>query len=234
MGTLYMIRHGQASFGTENYDRLSPTGIRQADILAAHIERCKITANIFYSGEMKRQIDTASPAVLRSRQKNPGSPGLTIDGSFNEYSSQDLMVTFARKIAVDDFGEDIETIYGDRKKFQRLFERILSGWANGTYKKDGLATWEEFASRVWDGMKRIMTEHPSGKTVVIFTSGGPISAMVQKSLKLSNDSAIRLGWQIANASLTKFLYNRENFTLSTFNETTHLLLEGDPGLITYR
>lgn len=33
MATIYLIRHGQASFGAENYDKLSPLGERQASIL---------------------------------------------------------------------------------------------------------------------------------------------------------------------------------------------------------
>ena len=33
MATIYLIRHGQAQFGMEEYDALSPTGIEQAKIL---------------------------------------------------------------------------------------------------------------------------------------------------------------------------------------------------------
>ncbi|MCH1491392.1 MAG: histidine phosphatase family protein, partial [Luminiphilus sp.] len=32
MASIYLIRHGQASFGSDNYDQLSPVGQRQADV----------------------------------------------------------------------------------------------------------------------------------------------------------------------------------------------------------
>ena len=32
MASLYLIRHGQASFGSDHYDQLSPLGQRQADL----------------------------------------------------------------------------------------------------------------------------------------------------------------------------------------------------------
>ena len=33
MSEIYFVRHGQASFGSEDYDRLSPLGVRQAQVL---------------------------------------------------------------------------------------------------------------------------------------------------------------------------------------------------------
>ena len=33
MATIYLVRHGQASFGKENYDQLSPRGWEQGRIL---------------------------------------------------------------------------------------------------------------------------------------------------------------------------------------------------------
>ena len=37
MGTLYLVRHGQASFGEDDYDRLSPLGHRQAQQLGRYL-----------------------------------------------------------------------------------------------------------------------------------------------------------------------------------------------------
>ena len=36
MGTLYLVRHGQASFGSDNYDQLSESGQRQCERLGAY------------------------------------------------------------------------------------------------------------------------------------------------------------------------------------------------------
>ncbi|NWD90503.1 phosphoglycerate mutase family protein, partial [Pseudomonas sp. K5002] len=37
MGSIYLIRHGQASFGADDYDVLSPIGVQQAQVLGRHL-----------------------------------------------------------------------------------------------------------------------------------------------------------------------------------------------------
>ena len=50
VGSIYLIRHGQASFGADDYDVLSPTGIRQAEILGDHL--LNLTPGILDLGEL--------------------------------------------------------------------------------------------------------------------------------------------------------------------------------------
>ncbi|MHB8829661.1 MAG: histidine phosphatase family protein [Syntrophales bacterium] len=236
MGTIYMIRHGQASFGSDDYDRLSQTGIVQSRVLAEHLSTVGILADVVYSGEMKRQIDTAQQTVEMYENAVHATRSLRKDSAFNEYGSQEILLSFAREVVGREpsLNDHSSLPYSDKKKFQELFEKILSGWANGKYKKEGLPTWEEFSGRVWSGIERIIKDNPAGKTVLIFTSGGPISAALQRALGLTNEETIRLGWQIANASLTRFLYKDDRFSLAAFNETAHLALRRGQELVTYR
>ncbi|MBW6487082.1 MAG: histidine phosphatase family protein [Syntrophobacterales bacterium] len=236
MGTIYMIRHGQASFGSEDYDRLSPKGIIQSRVLAEYLAAVGVAADILYSGQMKRQIDTAKQTVEMYKNAVPPILSPRIEKAFNEYGSQEILLSFVREIVGEESSlpENILQKYAEKKKFQELFEQALSGWATGKYKKEGLPTWEEFTSRVWNGIEKIINDHPAGRTILIFTSGGPISAALQRALKLSNEETIRLGWQIANASITKFLYKGDRFTIASFNETAHLSLRREQELVTYR
>jgi broad specificity phosphatase PhoE len=39
MGTLYLVRHGQASFGADDYDQLSELGRRQSVRLGEYLAR---------------------------------------------------------------------------------------------------------------------------------------------------------------------------------------------------
>jgi broad specificity phosphatase PhoE len=64
-----MIRHGQASFGSENYDRLSQKGRIQARVVAEYLEAAGISADLIYSGEMKRQTGTAAARVFARHRK---------------------------------------------------------------------------------------------------------------------------------------------------------------------
>ena len=58
MATIYLIRHGQAQFGMEEYDALSPTGIEQAKILGKSFSERKIIPTKIISGAMKRHQQT--------------------------------------------------------------------------------------------------------------------------------------------------------------------------------
>ncbi|MCX5839215.1 MAG: histidine phosphatase family protein [Deltaproteobacteria bacterium] len=236
MGTLYMIRHGQASFGSANYDLLSETGVLQSRILAEHLLAVGLAPDALYSGAMERQKDTAGAMVALYREKELPLPALRIEDAFNEYSSREIILSYVSETADEDpsLKEDLSRFYADKKAFQRVFEKILMGWVKGEYRKPGIATWEDFRERVRGGLTRVIAENGRGRTIVIFTSGGPVSATLQTALGLSNEETLRTAWQIANSSVTKFLYNGERITLAAFNDTAHLALRRDPALVTYR
>ncbi|OGP85224.1 MAG: hypothetical protein A2V87_07345 [Deltaproteobacteria bacterium RBG_16_58_17] len=236
MGKLYMIRHGQASFGSENYDRLSEMGGEQSRTLANHMLAIGLAPDALYSGAMERQKDTARAMVDLYGERGVSLPGLRIEAAFNEYSSREIIVSYVEDLAGEDpsLAADLANFYSDRKAFQRVFEKILIRWVTGRYRKPGIVTWEAFRDRVNDGLKRIISENGRGRTIVIFTSGGPISAVIQTALGLSDENALRVAWQIANSSVTKFVYDGERLTLAAFNETAHLTLKKDPALVTYR
>ena len=52
MATIYLIRHGQASFGKENYDQLSPRGWEQGRVLGRWLAG-KVTHNAVLGGNME-------------------------------------------------------------------------------------------------------------------------------------------------------------------------------------
>jgi broad specificity phosphatase PhoE len=87
---------------------------------------------------------------------------------------------------------------------------------------------------VQQGIQELMKRHGSNKSLAVFTSGGPISAAVQMALDLTDEKAMAVSWQIMNASITCFKYNSEGIALAGFNDVSHLKLEGDNGLLTYR
>ena len=236
MGILYMIRHGQASFGSANYDRLSERGLLQSRILAEHLLAVGLAPDALYSGAMERQRDTAAAMSTLFGEKGVLLPELRIERAFDEYSSREIILSYVEAAGEGDLAlkADLARYGQDRKAFQRIFEKIVMAWVKGEYRKPGIATWEEFRERVQAGIARVIGENGRGRTIVIFTSGGPISAALQGALNLTNEETLRTAWQIVNSSVTKFLYNGERITLSAFNGTAHLALKRDPALITYR
>ena len=134
------------------------------------------------------------------------------------------MVSYAEDLAGEEpsLARDRKGGYADTQALQRILEKILLRWVNGGDGKTGIPTWEQFRERVAIGLKRVIAENGRGRTILLFTSGGPISVVLQTAMGLSNEETLRTAWQIANGSMTKFLYNGERISLASFNETAHL------------
>ena len=58
MGSLYLVRHGQASFAADNYDVLSPLGRRQSVRLGEYFRYKGLHFDAALSGTLTRQIQT--------------------------------------------------------------------------------------------------------------------------------------------------------------------------------
>jgi broad specificity phosphatase PhoE len=238
MSEIYFIRHGQASFMAQDYDRLSPLGIRQADIVADHLIDRKIHFDVIYSGHMKRQRDTANPLCSRYRQSGTDDIQQPIIlPAFNEYDARALIAARVCIAEGDDVlsDDDLLRIRQDRNAFQAYFTQTVYGWLDGRYDgQPDVEPWSDFRSRVGKGVEDIMTRNGRGGRVAVFTSGGPISVAVQIALGLSHRKTVELSWQIMNASITIIKYNSAGMVLSVFNNTTPLRMADDPALLTYR
>ena len=235
MSSIYFIRHGQASFGADNYDRLSDLGIRQSQTLGDYLACLGARFDTAYSGDMNRQIDTAK-AVLGAMPGHGASFPVEIRPEFNEYSSDEVFRLQLPEVleAEPQLKPLAERIYTDRKAFQIIFEKIMIRWVSGRYDLPGCETWIEFSQRVRDGVERIMAESGRGRNVALFSSGGPLCILMQKALNLTDESALGVNWTVKNASVSVFLFNGNRLTLSSFNSTAHLEQQKEPELLTYR
>ncbi|MCU0579655.1 MAG: histidine phosphatase family protein [Desulfobacterota bacterium] len=234
MGDLYVIRHAQASFGRDDYDQLSELGFRQAGLIETYFQKAGVRFDAVYCGSLKRQVATAEP--LRSCLKADVPTEITISEAFNEYDSTAVIQTQFPHLVREDpaLEQDLPRLQTDQKALQRLLERALARWLASAEPLEGLETWEGFNRRVREGVIRILTESGPGKTVALVTSGGPLSAILKMALSLSDQETVQLSWQVRNASVSTFKYNRNRLTLSSFNNVAHLEISGEPGLVTYR
>lgn len=231
-----MVRHGQASFGKENYDELSEKGRRQCSILAEHLIRTGLSFDAVYAGDMVRQQDTAREMIAGYRVHKRTLPALCTMREFNEYSSRDVIMAHIHDVTQEDpdLKADLERLYIDKKAFQRVFEKIMTHWISGDAEKPGVVRWQDFRERVQAGLRKVMAENGRKKNILICTSGGPISAVVQMALGLSDEKALRIAWHIVNTSVTTFVYDGDRMELTAFNNAAHLELLNDSGWITYR
>ena len=236
MSVIYMVRHGQASFGKEDYDQLSEKGREQCGILAEYLIRTGVSFDAVYAGDMARQKDTAREMSATYGAHDRGLPELRVMTEFNEYSSRDIIMAHIRDVVQEYPGmrTDMERLYVDKRAFQRVFEKIMARWISGEADKPGVIRWRDFCERVQSGLRKVMAENGRKKKILICTSGGPISAAVQLALGLSDEKALRIAWHLVNTSVTTFVYDDDRVELTAFNHTAHLELINDPEWITYR
>ena len=246
MSTIYMIRHGQASFSSSDYDRLSDLGRTQSEILGAYLFRLGISFDAVYAGSLQRQMHTAEIALGRMAGRTRGNPAdntsetpqpgsLKIDPRLNEYDAHPIMQSQLPGLIRErpSLARDLEHL-NERGSFQRVFEGTILRWISGNYDCEGIETWKAFTTRVRKAMKNIMEENGRRKTVAIFTSGGPICAALQMAIGVTDETAIRLNWQLRNTSVSVLKYNDQGPFLHSFNSINHLQDRGDSTLLTYR
>lgn len=236
MSEIYLIRHGQASFGEDNYDKLSPTGVKQAEILARCLAKSGKRFDAVYTGEMERQQKTAQEFIRYYTESKLFVAQPNISAAFNEYDSFSVWKALIPEMIEEDptLSNDLEKLPGDQKVFQRIFSLLMARWTKGNYKSSDIPRWDDFINNVKQGIDELTARHGAKKRVVVFTSGGPISISVRMALNLSNQKTLEISWQLMNASITRIKYNSRGIMLAGFNDVTHLELERDQSLLTYR
>jgi broad specificity phosphatase PhoE len=210
MGNLYLVRHGQASFGATDYDNLSDLGQRQSERLGKYFAGQGMKVDAVYMGTLKRHAQTwdgiakGANWTLRPELR----PGL------NEYDSEAVV----RAIYTGPLGKpDTPEAY---KHHFRLLRDGLTQWMNGVVSPAGMPTYREFVQGVTAVLDHIRQNH-SGN-VLIVSSGGPISTAVGRILGTTPETTIDLNMRIRNSSVTEVVFTPKRHALLTLNTLPHL------------
>lgn len=228
MGEIYLIRHGQASFGARNYDQLSETGVVQSRVLGDWLRAQEIRFDAVYAGERVRQQDTARLA-LEALPSDIGEPA--IDPAFNELDADRLMHHAIPRLVIREprIGPMLLDIGRNRDTFRRLFERVIDEWVSGEWQQAGIGDWLSFRERVVSGVRSLAARHEEGSRIAVFTSGGPITAVLQS---LGHHHESKLDWRIANTSITRLQVDADGeLQLLECRVVPHL--EARPELLTH-
>lgn len=237
MGSIYLIRHGQASFGAKNYDVLSPLGFRQSVALGDHFARLGLHFNRCISGELQRQQDTARATLDRlATQTAMPQPELEIHSAFNEFLADEVIRAHLDELQhIEPNARHIlRNAAEHRLEFQRLFSYVIEQWISGKNEKEGLESWQSYVDRVESGLNHLLEHARAKDRIAVFTSGGTIAALLQLLIGVQPVKAFELNWQIVNTSLSHLKFRGQEIALASFNSHAHLELLNDPELITYR
>ena len=234
MSTIYLIRHGQASFGSENYDKLSDLGCRQAMLLGEYLSNNNIYFGAAYTGSLQRQQKTASLVL----EHQPNAISLQTESRFNEILLDDLIATLLPKLAESNkvLKELIESGFSSSKQFQKVVKATFNYWVSDQCPDVGVQTWKQFSDNVVSALKFVQEQQGAGKTIAIFTSGGTIATLVAYVLGLNGSQTYQFFEPVINCSITQILYNKQHSSLSCFNDFSYLNAQNttSENLITYR
>lgn len=210
MGTLYLVRHGQASFGAADYDNLSPRGHQQSQRLGEYFAHKGLQFEAVMTGTLRRHAQTwegiAKGAGLT--QTPLLWPGL------NEYDSEAVIKTIHPTPLEK---PDTPELY--RHHF-RLLRDGLTQWMNGVVSPHGMPTYDAFVHGVSSALEHVRRHH-SGN-VLLVSSGGPISTAVGHILGTSPETTIELNLRIRNTAVTEFHFSPKRHMLVTYNTLPHL------------
>ena len=219
MGTLYLVRHGQASFGAEDYDQLSELGTRQAVRLGQYFAGKGLQFEAAITGTLKRHAQTYA-GICEGMGLVPNAlqmPGL------NEYDSEAVIA------AVHPHKLQKPTSPEEYRQHFRLLKDGLTAWMNGTVSPKGMPDYSGFVQGVVDALNHVKATHSSN--VLIVSSGGPISTAVGHILGTAPETTTELNLRIRNSSVTEFAFTPKRHMLVTYNTLPHL--EEHPDWVTY-
>ena len=222
MGMVLLVRHGQASFGAEDYDVLSEAGVAQSKRLGAWLREAAVEPSSLLHGAMSRQRDTATAMA----EGAGWSVAPELDEGWDEFDHLGVVTrgSDAHAEAAD---------LSDRRSFQRAFVEATARWSGGAHDDEYDESWPAFVARAAAALDRACAR--DGVTVVV-SSGGPIAvacavlvdpdATVQELPRLWN----AFNTVSANTGVTRVITGSTGRRMLTFNEHSHLAREQ----VTYR
>ena len=218
MSEIYVVRHGQAAFGTDDYDRLTEIGWEQSRLLGEYFRGRETRFASVFTGDMRRHRET----LAGLRDSLPGTPDAEVLPGLNEYDFHSMLKVYPPAL---ERADELK----DAKQFYRLLREALKDWSEGGLQGAG-ESWQDFEGRVDGTLQRIAeVDGP----VLVITSGGASSAMLRNILGLTVDTMIDLNLQARNTGVSQYYCKRGAYLLNSFNTVPHLEQPQDRHLITY-
>lgn len=226
MSLLVLVRHGQASANTDDYDRLSPLGEEQARILGEHWASRGERFDRVLVGPLRRQRQTHQAVRRIYLEHGLAWPEPEPCEALAEHHGPEVLRQAIRAGELEDEGipaQDGNGNFADMIKDPSIFARWSRRWAEEQLATPPqLESWPAFRRRVEDTLAEIFAATDRRQRVVAFTSGGVVAAAVGGLYALAPTQVIELSWRIRNASLNEIHFRDQHATLHALNTAPHL------------
>lgn len=217
MSVLLLVRHGQASWGAEDYDVLSDLGHEQSRRLGTHLASLGVEPTRLWTGGLRRHDETATAAVAAAGW---GTEVVT-DRGWSEFDHVELLRAYGDATADDAHRP------GDHDAF---FDAAVQRWTGGRHDADYGEPFGAFCDRVGSALGRAAGELGRGDTGVVVTSGGAVAWVAARLWGGGVTQWARINPVLLNTGVTKVVLGSRGATLVSVNEHSHLTGDG----LTYR
>jgi broad specificity phosphatase PhoE len=235
MGELLIVRHGQASFGSADYDRLSERGRLQAKRLAtwllAHYPQ---GFPAVVRGDMERHRETLEEVERAFADQGIELPPAQTLADLNEFDHRSVLEAFAT--AHPDHETAIAAEHGRSRDPLALFGFLRAGmlrWASGALDERLAEGWGGFCDRIEAGVCALTRIADERNPVLVVTSGGVMAQLARVAMALSPSAAVELNLTIRNCAISEFRTTPEGLRMASWNTLPHLSASEDRALWTY-
>jgi len=224
VGQILLVRHGQASWDSDDYDVLSEPGWEQSRLLGRSLAARGIAPDLAVTGGMRRHSETAQACLGEMGPAGELEP--SADPGWDEFDHVSMMSKLPAPF---------EGRQPSKAEFQEWFEAATDRWTDGDYDEEYAEPFGDFTGRVEEALHRLVEQVGSG-TAAVLTSGGPIAWTCATLLTDEAGERKRLWRRLnpvcVNSGVTRLVTGRRGVTFVSFNGHAHL--DGVPGMLTYR
>jgi len=230
MSELFLVRHAQASFGSDNYDQLSELGFQQSRLLGEYFGNRNINFDHLVSGDLQRHQQTLDGICEGMDYETPVP--YRIHPGLDEYHFESLVRSYMAQFPDDALVQNLATQPTNKKTYYRLLRQVLTAWSEDRLV-DVPESWSGFQQRILEARAMLHSLAERGNRLLVVSSGGAISLFVGTVLALSPAKVFDLNLQMRNTGMSHFYFNRDMINLSSFNAVPHLDHPEQANLVTY-
>ena len=233
MAIVYLIRHAQASFGSDNYDQLSSLGQLQSARLGLALRDRMGLFDAVYLGTMKRQRQTAENC-LSAYGATLNDVNAVFDESWNEYDFQEILGKYNSELETPEGLRAYIKAHDDPKNaFEEEFGAAIDRWIQCEDPSEYSESWLTYTTRVHGALEDVFAKTAHTKKVAVFTSGGPISLITQSLLGIEQERIMKMNWTLLNCGVTKVVSTDSRVFVASLNDHSHFEGEGYKRFLTY-
>ena len=222
MALLFLVRHGQASFGAADYDRLSDLGRKQSRWLGEYFRERGIVFTRALAGALTRQQATATEILAAMGRP----PAVTTHAGLDEYPGEALY-------AAHTGGRDLLAHQrADYRDYWRTMKAALSAWAID--ELPGVPeTWSGFGARTGAALAAACRGLARDECALAVSSGGAIGRALIDIIDSPCATAIEFNLRFRNTGVCEIIAGGDSMRLVTFNALPHLDAPGRRDAITF-